>query len=128
MPLYFSPAALAFFDSQIHDVLPVDARAVTVETHAQLMEMQGEGHRIVANDNGDPVAAPPLPLTTQAQLAALRQRRDRMLSACDHTQIPDVPMTDVLRAQWAAYRQALRDLPELTADLGAIAWPSPPTV
>ena len=50
----------------------------------------------------------------------LRSRRDRLLFACDWTQLPDAPLTEAQRAAWRAYRQALRDVPE-TGD-----WPIPP--
>lgn len=54
---------------------------------------------------------------------SLRADRDRMLSASDWTQAPDAPVD---RAAWAAYRQALRDLPANTVDPCAPQWPSPP--
>ncbi|MBN2740057.1 MAG: phage tail assembly chaperone [Rhodobacteraceae bacterium] len=56
-----------------------------------------------------------------ARLVALRAKRDAALAASDWTQIPDSPLTDVEKAAWAIYRQALRDLPEDGA-----AWPTAP--
>jgi|GEM_PF-5857482 len=53
----------------------------------------------------------------------VRAERDRRLAACDWTQAPDAPVD---RLAWIAYRQALRDLPEATADPRAPAWPDPP--
>lgn len=50
----------------------------------------------------------------------LRSRRDRLLFACDWTQLPDAPLSAAQKAAWRSYRQALRDLPE-TGD-----WPDPP--
>ena len=54
----------------------------------------------------------------------LRATRARMLAACDWTQAPDAPVDT---AAWAAYRQALRDLPGLTTDPRAPLWPAPPS-
>lgn len=54
---------------------------------------------------------------------ALRAERDRLLTASDYTQLPDAPVD---AAAWAAYRQALRDLPEVTADPAAPVWPDAP--
>jgi hypothetical protein len=54
----------------------------------------------------------------------LRAARDRKLSACDWTQVADAPVD---HAAWAAYRQALRDLPSSTADPSNPVWPEPPT-
>jgi hypothetical protein len=47
-------------------------------------------------------------------LAALRRTRDALLAASDWSQLPDAPCD---RGAWAAYRQALRDLPATTDPL-----------
>ena len=44
-----------------------------------------------------------------AQGERVRTRRNQLLSACDYTQLPD--NNDPKKAEWAIYRQALRDLP-----------------
>lgn len=41
-----------------------------------------------------------------------RSHRNRLLTDSDYTQMADYPMSDEKRAEWSAYRQALRDLPE----------------
>lgn len=65
-----------------------------------------------------------LSLSASSEMAALRAERDRRLAACDWTQGADaVGRVDVVA--WAAYRQALRDLPE-TADPRNPVWPDPP--
>lgn len=56
------------------------------------------------------------------RLNKLRHKRNQELQACDWTQQPDIPMSDELRASWATYRQALRDLPE------TVGTPVPETV
>lgn len=38
-------------------------------------------------------------------------RRDIRLAASDWTQLPDSPLSDAKKAEWAVYRQALRDIP-----------------
>lgn len=53
----------------------------------------------------------------------LREQRNLRLSACDWTQVPDAPVNQVA---WAAYRQALRDLPDNTTDPENPDWPVPP--
>ena len=52
-----------------------------------------------------------------------RQKRDALLSACDWTQLPDVPPST--RALWTDYRQALRDVPE-QSDPFSVVWPVAP--
>lgn len=56
-------------------------------------------------------------------LEDLRRERNSRLSACDWTQVPDAPVN---QAAWAAYRQALRDLPGNTVDPRQPVWPEPP--
>jgi hypothetical protein len=56
--------------------------------------------------------------------AMLRAARDQRLAASDWTQLQDTP-NEISRA-WKPYRQALRDLPDTTADPFAPQWPSPP--
>lgn len=60
-----------------------------------------------------------------AALAGLRSRRGLLLAACDYTQLPDCPHSTSRIAAWAAYRQALRDLPQTVNPL-SFEWPTPP--
>lgn len=60
---------------------------------------------------------------TAAQWGTIRAERNAKLSACDWTQLADAPLTDVEKADWATYRQALRDLPSTQSDPFDIAWP-----
>ena len=41
----------------------------------------------------------------------MRSMRDRLLAESDWTQTVDAPFTDSKKAEWATYRQTLRDLP-----------------
>lgn len=69
------------------------------------------------------------PYTHPEAMAALRFERDSRLMMCDWTQLPDVPLTPAVVAQWRAYRKQLRDVPELVESLGwdgAVNWPTPP--
>ena len=62
-------------------------------------------------------------------LADLRVERDILLKESDWTQLPDSPLSAEKKAEWAAYRQALRDLP-INADTSLqykdIQFPTPP--
>jgi hypothetical protein len=55
---------------------------------------------------------------------SLRQERNNRLAECDWTQLADAPVN---KEQWAAYRQALRDLPSATANPAQATWPEKPT-
>lgn len=56
--------------------------------------------------------------------AALRKERNKILALSDWTQVADAPVD---QAAWAAYRQALRDLPANTTDPANPVWPSKPS-
>ena len=52
-----------------------------------------------------------------------------MLSASNWTQLPDSPLSESKKLEWATYRQALRDLPQLHSkaeSLDDIIWPIQP--
>jgi len=54
----------------------------------------------------------------------VRRERDRLLAASDWTQVADAPVDT---AVWAAYRQALRDVPQDYASPDDVVWPTPPS-
>ena len=57
----------------------------------------------------------------------LRSNRSALLEASDWTQMPDSPLTNAKKQEWATYRQALRDLPANTTDPVNPTWPTQPT-
>jgi len=61
------------------------------------------------------------------EMQSLRSQRDRRLSQCDWTQAADSPLSDTKKAEWATYRQQLRDLPANTSDPANPTWPTPPS-
>lgn len=69
------------------------------------------------------------PYTYPEAMEYLRLERDARLSACDYTQLPDVPLAADEVVFWRTYRRQLRDVPELVESLGwagAVNWPTPP--
>lgn len=56
----------------------------------------------------------------------LREERDKLLEACDYTQLPDAPLTAAEKAEYATYRQALRDFPDTVTDIDNYTWPTKP--
>ena len=101
-------------------VIPIEAIEITAKQHVELLENQGTKRwnagtgRINKFDRPGP--------TNDDLWAALRNERNARLSASDWTQMPDAPVD---RAAWAAYRQALRDLPDNTTDPARPIWPTP---
>ncbi len=126
MALFFSAATLGFYDDGVHTTLPPDARQISADAYAQLLDAQSGGAQIAVDSNGDPITITRPGPTAQELLEAFRAERDRLLAASDWTQFADAPLTDDQREAWRIYRQALRDLPETTTDLAAVVWPVAP--
>lgn len=60
-----------------------------------------------------------------SQLGSIaREQRNRLLAECDWTQLADYAGDS--KADWATYRQALRDLPKQTGFPETIDWPMQP--
>ena len=58
-----------------------------------------------------------------AAAAAVRAERDKLIAATDWTVLGDAK---TVKADWKAYRQALRDVPEQAGFPYAVEWPTPP--
>lgn len=58
--------------------------------------------------------------------AATRSRRDNLILETDFTQVSDSPLTVEKKAEFTAYRQALRDLPQTYDNPDDIVWPTKP--
>jgi hypothetical protein len=60
-------------------------------------------------------------------LAIFRTTRNSLLADCDWTQGNDSPLSDEVKATWATYREALRDLPATDGfDPLDVTWPDAP--
>ena len=62
-------------------------------------------------------------LTAAEPMKALRAERDRRLAETDWRASSDL----TLSADWATYRQALRDVPSSATSLDDVTWPTPPS-
>lgn len=54
---------------------------------------------------------------------AVRDERNRRLSECDWTMLPDAPVD---KTAWGAYRQALRDITSQQGFPWEVVWPQEP--
>lgn len=60
----------------------------------------------------------------------VRRDRDLLLTESDWTQVADTPLTDSKKAEWATYRQALRDVPATNSsvtNIDNVVWPTEPS-
>jgi len=59
----------------------------------------------------------------------IRQTRNHLLQQCDWTQLADSPLSPTQKADWADYRQALRDIVENnSANLAETTFPVEPGI
>lgn len=82
------------------------------------------GGKVVAYEASE--IADDLKLVTMREL---KMRRVQLLFSSDWTQTSDSPLSDSKKAEWVAYRQALRDLPESypnETDIDNVVFPTPP--
>jgi hypothetical protein len=70
----------------------------------------------------------PLPDSSDDRLGYAKALRDILLAETDWTQASDAPLSQVQREAWAAWREAVRGVPDADDGSGTIAWPSPPVV
>lgn len=69
------------------------------------------------------VESAPTPAPTEEQI---RQQRNVLLLRSDWTQLPDAQLTPEKKAEWATYRQALRDVTTQAGYPTTIDWPVAP--
>ncbi|MBT9299801.1 phage tail assembly chaperone [Pseudomonas sp. TAE6080] len=142
MKFYFSPSTTTFFRSDIHGEpgsddcsMPDEVREVSVEVFERMLRVREQGGRVVPDEDGLPIAAPPL-LPTSEELADKERRwRDRVISTTEwivtrhrdevdmgqETMITPEQFSEVLR-----YRQALRDWPTVEGFPNVDLRPNPP--
>jgi len=69
-------------------------------------------------------------LDTVTLFQEIREDRDSLLTASDWRVMPDSPLSDSKKTEWATYRQALRNVPATNSSITVLAdvvWPTEPT-
>ncbi len=66
------------------------------------------------------------PAITFEGWALVRSIRRTFLLQSDWTQYADAPLSENEKALWQAYRQALRDIPQVYANYQDVIFPTPP--
>lgn len=67
--------------------------------------------------------APVVVVSNEEAAEQVRGKRDSLLAQSDWTQVADAPVD---QAAWAAYRQALRDIPAQAGFPNTVTWPVEP--
>ena len=83
------------------------------------LEKQSASRAAKAAAKAEMIAAQPM--------KRLRSERNQLLLFSDWTQRPGGPLSDEKKAEWAAYMQELRDLPQNTEDPSNPVWPTKPS-
>lgn len=99
------------------EVLPFTAQAIDPEEHGRDLFVA-----LLRGDHG-PIAAY-IPPDADVLATNARNTRDILLAETDWTQAGDAPQAT--KDKWAAYRQALRDVPQQPSFPSSIVWPSKP--
>ena len=56
----------------------------------------------------------------------VRNRRNKLLTICDWTQLSDSPLTTEKKTEWTTYRQQLRDITNQPVEPEQVVWPTQP--
>jgi V8-like Glu-specific endopeptidase len=75
--------------------------------------------------NGEAVTKQSAIFDAENAAIQIRIKRNKLLTACDWTQVNDVPVAT--SAKWATYRQSLRDITQQTTFPENVTWPVAPT-
>lgn len=68
----------------------------------------------------------PPEILAKLEMVAIREERNRLLAESDWTQFTDSPLTSEQKAEWATYRQALRDITTQASVHDDVVWPTKP--
>lgn len=138
---YYSKSTGGFYHRDIHSSWPADSVEITEEFHRELLDAQGVGKVITADDSGNPIAIDRPPPSVERLASEARAERDRLLR-----EVYDVG-TIILRrgirlaagneaevstlsaklAELDEYAIALLDVPQQPEFPTTINWPEEPT-
>jgi hypothetical protein len=122
-PKYPSASDLAAFDvfPITHVDVVIDQRTqIATETSPVYNEQEGRWERAFDVRNKTPEE---LEADESKQALTVRLQRNKMLSDSDWTQVADAVVD---KAEWAAYRQELRDISTQVGFPWMVNWPMPP--
>ena len=102
---------------------------VLADTHGYI---QGAYPLTYKKWNGSEVVDYTPPYISGTNESLVRQQRTQLLILTDWTQLPDSPLTDAKKAEWATYRQQLRDMMSSYTDsesntVANTTFPTPPS-
>ena len=118
--MLFSQTAQAFYAPGLpYPSLPDDVVEIDEGTYTFLLAQINDGQVVTRQGSQWRLSPKQVVLTWDD----IRAARDSLLAKSDYTQLPDFPGD---AAAWAAYRAALRAIPETFATPADVVWPEPP--
>lgn len=121
MTIYYSPSTKGFYDSELgYSSLPEDVVEVAADEHLAILNALNNQNKEIKITKGKIVLQEKVRTVTWDDI---RRIRNGYLQKSDYTQMADWPGD---REAWAAYRQALRDLPETYTNAADVIWPTAP--
>ncbi|HEJ2458035.1 TPA: phage tail assembly chaperone [Vibrio cholerae] len=67
-------------------------------------------------------------IVSDAKWEVIREKRQPFIDKTDWTQMPDAQLSPEKKAEFAAYRQALRDIPQNYSNPDDVVWPTKPEI
>jgi hypothetical protein len=120
MTIYFSVENDGFYHSDAGVPIPNDAIEITEDQYNYfILNMNAEGKMLVLEDDELVLK----PRQYKISWGTIRQKRNKLLSQSDYTQMPDWPGN---KTAWAEYRQVLRDITITFSDPNEVVWPKAP--
>ena len=123
MAIYFSVGRRGFYNTEAGVPIPEDAIEITEDQYKNFLFAMNTQNKILALDENGQLTLKPRkndPISWEM----IRQKRNRILSQSDYTQMPDWPGD---KTSWKKYRQELRDIPQNFADTDKVVWPKAPS-
>jgi hypothetical protein len=120
MTIYFSIENDGFYNSDAGVPIPNNAIEITEEQYNYFIATMNAENKMLVLEDGELVLKP---RQYETSWEIIRQKRNRILSQSDYTQMPDWPGNKIV---WATYRQALRDITTSFSDPNEVVWPKAP--
>lgn len=122
MTIFYSPSKKGFYDTRVgYETLPDDLIDVT-DRYFQILDLINNKNKELLVIDGEIIFA-------EKEVVSLtwddiKERRNALLLESDYTQMPDVSLAN--KADWATYRQALRDIPQNFSSPAEVIFPIKP--
>lgn len=131
MPFFVAVNPETLKITHMYEYTEADPSRDPAATHIEVVPPLDYRAVIVSKDESGTIQLAPdtekMTETYKSEYAFIRTRRGELLYKSDWTQIPGGPLSDDKKAEWATYRQQLRDLVvEGTCPLDFV-WPTSPS-